>query len=54
MGGLELDRIICCWDGGRAAARALNDALPLLKTARVVELLIVANEKTDYEYEVSG
>jgi nucleotide-binding universal stress UspA family protein len=53
-GGLELDHIICCWDGGRAAARALNDALPLLKKARVVDLLIVANEKTDYAHVVRG
>jgi hypothetical protein len=28
--GLKLGRLVCCWDGGRAAARAINDALPLL------------------------
>jgi nucleotide-binding universal stress UspA family protein len=42
---LKFDRIVCCWDGSRAAARAVNDALPLLKKAQIVELLIVANEK---------
>jgi nucleotide-binding universal stress UspA family protein len=43
---LKLDRIVCCWDGSRAAARAVNDALPFLKKARTVELFIVDNEKT--------
>jgi nucleotide-binding universal stress UspA family protein len=44
--GLQLDRIVSCWDGSRAAARAINDALPLLQNARTVELLIVTNEVT--------
>ncbi len=44
--GMNLDRIVCCWNGSRAAARAINDALPLLQKARAVELFIVANEKT--------
>ena len=44
--GMNLDRIVCCWDGSRAAARAINDAVPLLQKARGVELLIVANETT--------
>ena len=26
--GLKLDRVVCCWDGSRPAARAINDALP--------------------------
>ena len=46
---LKLDRVVCCWDGSRAAARAVNDALPLLRKANVVELLIVENEKTAHE-----
>ena len=25
--GLSLDRVVCCWDGSRPAARAINDAL---------------------------
>src|SRR6202171_5312626 len=45
--GLKLDRVVCCWDGSRAAARAINDALPLLVKATTAELLIVLNEKTD-------
>jgi nucleotide-binding universal stress UspA family protein len=44
---LKLDRVICCWDGSRAAARAVNDALPLLKKAATVELFVVTNDKTE-------
>ena len=44
--GLKLDHVVCCWDGSRAAARAVNDALPLLVKATTVDLLIVLNEKT--------
>jgi nucleotide-binding universal stress UspA family protein len=47
--GLKLDHVVCCWDGGRAAARAINDALPLLVKATSVDLLIVLNEKTRNE-----
>ena len=52
--GVKLDRVTCCWDGGRTAARAINDALPLLKKAGVVELFILENDKTRYEHEVQG
>jgi nucleotide-binding universal stress UspA family protein len=44
--GLQLDHAVCCWDGSRAAARSINDALPLLVKATTVDLLIVQNEKT--------
>ena len=43
---LKLDRVVCCWDGSRPAARAINDALPFLTKAGAVDLLIVVNEKT--------
>src|SRR6267142_323056 len=45
--GLRLDRVVCCWDGSRAAARAINDGLPLLVKATTIDLLIVLNEKTN-------
>ena len=45
--GLVLDHVVCCWDGSREAARAINDALPLLVKATTVDLLIVVNEKTN-------
>jgi len=41
---LKLDRVMVCWDGGRAAARAIGDAMPLLQRARRVEVVIVTNE----------
>jgi nucleotide-binding universal stress UspA family protein len=44
--GLKLDHVVCCWDGSRAATRAINDALPLLIKAAAVDLLIVLNDKT--------
>jgi nucleotide-binding universal stress UspA family protein len=45
--GLKLDHVVCCWDGSRAATRAVNDGLPLLAKAMTVDLLIVLNEKTN-------
>ena len=45
--GLKLDHLVCCWDGSSTAARAINDALPLLVKATAVDLLIVLNEKTN-------
>jgi nucleotide-binding universal stress UspA family protein len=45
--GLTLDHVVCCWDGSRAAARAINDGLALLVKATTVDLLIVLNEKTN-------
>jgi nucleotide-binding universal stress UspA family protein len=48
-------RIICCWDGSRAASRAINDALPLLKKAKAVELLMVADGKiASAQHEIGG
>jgi nucleotide-binding universal stress UspA family protein len=38
---LSLEHVVVCWDGGRTAARATNDALPFLKRAKKVEILIV-------------
>ena len=52
---LKLDRVVCCWDGSRPAARAINDALPFLTKAGAVDLLIVVNEKTkNDEHEIRG
>jgi nucleotide-binding universal stress UspA family protein len=52
-GGLKLDRVMACWDGSRAAARAIADSLPILKKAKQVEVVIVANERAKSD-EVSG
>ncbi len=52
---LKLDRVVCCWDGSRPAARAINDALPFLTKAGAADLLIVVNEKTkNDEHEIRG
>lgn len=42
---LRLDRILIAWDGGRAAARAVADALPVLAGAQDVQILTLVNEK---------
>jgi len=43
--GLTLDRVMVCWDGSRAGARAVGDALPLLARARAIEVVTVASER---------
>ncbi|HML12810.1 MAG TPA: universal stress protein [Xanthobacteraceae bacterium] len=45
--GLKLDRVMVCWDGSRAAARAAADALPLLTRAGQVDVVIVEQAKSD-------
>jgi nucleotide-binding universal stress UspA family protein len=40
---LKLDRIMICWDGGRNAARALNDALPFLERAKQIEVVTISS-----------
>ncbi len=42
---LKLDNVMLCWDGSRAAARAIADAMPLLVKAGRVEVVIVSNER---------
>jgi nucleotide-binding universal stress UspA family protein len=41
-GGMKVDRIMVCWDGSRAATRAIADAMPILKKAKQVEVVIVS------------
>jgi nucleotide-binding universal stress UspA family protein len=52
QGGIKLDRVMLCWDGSRSAARAANDALPFLKRAKTVEVVMVAEK--DKRDEVPG
>lgn len=49
---LKLNRVVCCWDGSRAAVRAINDALPLLRKANAVELFVIESDKTASEIDV--
>jgi nucleotide-binding universal stress UspA family protein len=41
----KLGKVLVCWDGSRAAARAAGDALPFLARAASIEVLIVAGER---------
>lgn len=50
---LNLDRVICCWDGSRTAARAIGDAMPFLRKAKAVDLVIVGKGKMN-EKELTG
>ncbi len=51
---VKLDRVVCCWDGSRAATRAINDAKPFLRRAGQVELLIVRDHKVRDPNELRG
>ena len=42
-------RVVVGWNGSRGAARALHDAIPLLRVALSVELLIVSAAEVDGE-----
>jgi nucleotide-binding universal stress UspA family protein len=42
---LTLEHVMICWDGGRAASRAMRDAMPFLQRARGIEVVIVTNER---------
>lgn len=53
QGPARLDRIVVCWDGGRAAARALADAMPLLRKAKSVDLVLVTSERPKSD-EING
>jgi nucleotide-binding universal stress UspA family protein len=47
--GFTLERVMVCWDGGRTAARAVGDAMPLLERAKAVDIVIVAEERKNDE-----
>jgi len=50
---LKLDRVMVCWDASRNAARAIADAMPLLRRAKSVDVVIVASERVKSD-EVPG
>jgi nucleotide-binding universal stress UspA family protein len=51
--GFSVERVLVCWDGSRAAARAVGDALPLIARANNVQVLTVVTGKFD-ESDVAG
>jgi len=50
---LRLDRIMICWDGSRAAVRAVADAMPLLEQAGNIEVVSVISERGKHD-ELQG
>ena len=50
--GLKLDRVMVCWDGSRNAARAIADAMPLLKKAKAIDVVTV--ESRERRNEIAG
>jgi nucleotide-binding universal stress UspA family protein len=44
-GPFTAERAMIAWDGSRSAARAVADAMPLLTTAKAVDVVIVADDK---------
>ena len=53
MAPLKLDRIMVCWDGSRPAARAIADAMPFLKQAKIIEVVSVTSERGKQD-EIEG
>ena len=41
--GLTLEHVVVCWDGSRTAARAIADAMPLLRRSKAIDIVIVAS-----------
>jgi nucleotide-binding universal stress UspA family protein len=50
---IKTDRVLVCWDGGIPAARAVHDAMPFLRKAATIDLVVV-NEKEDAAGEASS
>lgn len=52
-GAVRLDRVMVCWDGGRAATRAIADSMPLLRKAKQVEIVMIASKSAKGD-EIAG
>ena len=50
---LKLNNAMVCWDGSRAAARAIADSMPLLAKSERVDVVIVTNERGKQD-EIEG
>jgi nucleotide-binding universal stress UspA family protein len=49
----KTDNVMICWDGSRTAARALADAIPIIRKSGRVEIVIVASERGKQD-EIEG
>ncbi len=47
-------RVMVAWDGGREAARAVGDAMPLLERADLVEIVTIGVDKNPADEELPG
>ena len=43
--GVTVDHVLIAWDGSTSAARAVWDSIPLLRLAKVIEIVTVTGEK---------
>jgi nucleotide-binding universal stress UspA family protein len=49
----KIDNVMICWDGSRTAARAVADAIPIMKEGSRVEIVIITNERGK-QYNIEG
>jgi nucleotide-binding universal stress UspA family protein len=49
----KTDNVMICWDGSRTAARAVADAIPIIRKGGRVEIVIVARERGKQD-EIEG
>jgi nucleotide-binding universal stress UspA family protein len=47
--GIKLDRVVIGWDGSASATRAVGDAMPFLRRAKLVELVMVVEQTGNEE-----
>jgi len=50
----HIETVAIAWDGGRAAARAVRDAMPILERARTVRLLTCPQDKPIASRSIDG
>jgi nucleotide-binding universal stress UspA family protein len=50
---MKLDRVVVCGNGGRTAARAVADAMPLLERAKSIEVVTVGESATKTDETLS-
>jgi nucleotide-binding universal stress UspA family protein len=48
----KIERVMIAWDGSREATRAINDALPILKLAKQIRVVTIAEESKDASHKV--
>ena len=47
---LKLDRVMVCWDGSRNVARAIADAMPILKRAGAIDVVTIQPQERRSEF----